>query len=385
MIKDDRVYQQLRYEIDTRTTTAFPSSESALEISLLKQIFTPLEAQIAIHLSAMPEGVRRIHRRVRRNGIDISKIKLEEALDSMVIKGGIINEKLLFRNVKQKLYALCQFVVGIYEMQVDKITKKFASEAERYLEETYIHSFASTDDHKQMRTIPVNKSIPVDRYVTNYDNIIELVKRERGPFSVMECVCRQVKDKLDEPCKLSDTRRVCITLGYSAIGSLELYPSAEEVPKEEILKLLDEFQETGFVLQPENCNNPKFICVCCGCCCGALSNYRKLTNPADFWVSNYIAKVDSNLCNGCEICVTRCQMDAIVMTEGIATINLKRCFGCGNCVTKCPENAITMFQKDKITKPKKFHKGLYLNYFRKKRSIWGFLKMFGLYLLGFKV
>ena len=105
MIKDDRVYHQLRYEIDTRTTTAFPSSDSALEINLLKQIFTPLEAQIAIHLSAMPEGVRRIHRRVRRNGIDISKIKLEEALDSMVIKGGIINEKLLFRNVKQKLYA----------------------------------------------------------------------------------------------------------------------------------------------------------------------------------------------------------------------------------------------------------------------------------------
>ena len=73
------------------------------------------------------------------------------------------------------------------------------------------------------------------------------------------------------------------------------------------------------------------------------------------------------------------------MIEGIATINLKRCFGCGNCVSKCPENAITMFQKDKIAKPKKTHKGLYLNYFRKRRGIWGFLKMFGLYLFGFKI
>ncbi|MHA1185959.1 MAG: DUF362 domain-containing protein [Candidatus Heimdallarchaeota archaeon] len=385
MIQDDKIYYQLRYEIDTRTTTAFPSSENELEIQMLKQIFTPFEAQIAIHLSAMPEGIRRIHKRVTKNGISIAKNKLEELLDGLVKKGGIIYEKFLFKKPKKKLYALCQFVIGIYEMQVDRITKKFASVSEQYLEETYIHSFASTGDHKQMRTIPVSKSIPVNRYVTNYDNIITLVKKEKGPFSIMDCVCRQVKDALDEPCKLSDTRRVCITLGYSAVGSLELYPSAEEVSKDEILRLLDEFQEIGFVLQPENCNNPKFICVCCGCCCGALSNYNKLPRPADFWISNYIAQIDSNFCTGCEICIDRCQLHAITIVDDIATIDLGRCFGCGNCVTKCPENAISMNKKEYTTKPKKTHKGLYLNYFRQKRGFWGLVKMFGLYLLGFKV
>lgn len=385
MIQEDKVYHQLRYEIDTRTTTAFPASENGYEIQILKHIFTPFEAQITLHLSAMPEGLRRIHKRVTKNGIAIAKNKLEEILDGLVKKGGILHEQFLFRNPKKKLYTLSQFVIGFYELQVDKLTKKFASDSERYLEETYIHSFASTGDHKQMRTIPVSKSIPVNRYVANYDNIIALVKKEKGPFSIMDCICRQSKDLLDEPCKLSDTRRVCITLGYSAIGSLELYPSAEEVSKEELLRLLDEFQEIGFVLQPENCSNPKFICVCCGCCCGALTNYNKLPRPADFWVSNYYAQIDSELCSGCEICIPRCQLNAIKIVDDIATIDLGRCFGCGNCVTKCPENAIVMKKKEKITKPKLTHKGLYLNYFIQKRGFWGFLKMLGLYILGFKV
>jgi len=385
MTSVDSVYHQLRYEIDTRTTTAFPSSDSGLEIRILKQIFTPFEAQIAIQLSALLEGIKRFHKRVTKSGIDISIYDLEDLLDGLVRKGGIIYEKLLFNNPKKKMYGLLQFVIGIYEMQVDKLTKHLAEDAERYLHETFIYSFRDTGDHKQMRTIPVNKSIDVDRYVAHYDNIKELVKRESGPFVVINCVCKQSKDLLEDPCKLTDSRNCCITIGYSAKGSLDLFPSAKEVSKEELFELLDEFQDIGFVLQPENCFEPKFLCVCCGCCCGALSNIKKLPRPADFWISNYYAQVNMDLCNGCGVCVKRCQIEAIKIENKKSTIDLDRCIGCGNCVTKCKTNAITLFQKKKTTKPNRFHKGLYLNFFRKKRGFWGFLKMFGLYLLGQKV
>ncbi|MCK5184220.1 MAG: hypothetical protein KAQ95_07935, partial [Candidatus Heimdallarchaeota archaeon] len=100
------VYHQLRYEIDTRTANFFPSSDSGLEIQILKQIFTPLEAQIAIQLSALPEGLKRIHKRVTKSGIDISIQDLENLLDGLVRKGGIIYEKLLFNKPKKKMYGL---------------------------------------------------------------------------------------------------------------------------------------------------------------------------------------------------------------------------------------------------------------------------------------
>lgn len=379
---DDSVYHLLRHEIDTRTAIAFPSSNSGLEISILKQIFTPLEAKIAIQLSALPERINRIHKRVTKSGIDISIHELEDLLDGLVRKGGIVYEKHLFNNPKNKMYALVQFVIGFYEMQVDKLTKELAQDAEQYLHETFIHSFQSTADHEQLRTIPVNKSISVDRYVAHYDNIKELIRRERGPFVVINCVCKQAKDLLEEPCKLSDSRRCCITIGYSAKASLDLIPSAKEISKHELFELLDEFQDIGFVLQPENCISPKFLCVCCGCCCGVLSTYKKTSRPADFWISNYYAQVNPDLCNGCGVCVERCQIEAIRIVDKKSTIDLARCFGCGNCVTKCKMNAITLFKKKNITKPKRFHKGLYLDFFRKKRGIWGFLKMFGMYLLG---
>lgn len=385
MTDDDSQYHLLRHEIDTRTANAFPASETGLEIRILKQIFTPLEAQIAIHLSAFPENINRIHKRVTKNGIDISIHELEELLDGLVRKGGIIYEKLLFKKPKQKMYGLLQFVIGIYEMQVDKLTKELAADTEQYLHDTFVHTFQSSKDHKQMRTIPVNKSIAVDRYVANYDNIKEIIEKKTGPIVILNCVCKESKDLLEDPCKLGDIRNCCITFDYAAVGSLDLFPSAREISKTELLELLDEYQDLGFVLQPENCISPKFLCVCCGCCCGVLSNYKTTAHPADSWVSNYYSQVDPKMCTGCEICVKRCQMEAISLVNKKATVDLTRCFGCGNCVLKCTPNAITLHKKDKITKPSRFHKGLYLDFFRKKRGLWGVLKMLGLYLLGKKV
>jgi NAD-dependent dihydropyrimidine dehydrogenase PreA subunit len=385
MTEDESIYRQLQYEIDTRTSSAFPATDSGLEIRILKHLFTPLEAKIACHLSALPERLNRIYRRVKKNGIDISKDDLEKLLDGLVQKGAILYEQMLSYNPKHKTYSLVQFVVGFYELQADRLTREFYIDSENYLHEHLLPEFQHTREYRQMRTVPVNKSIEVDRYVTQYDNIRKLVEQERGPFAIMNCLCRDGKDLVGESCKLSDMRRVCITLGYSAKGSFELFPSADEISKEELLNLLDDFEKEGFVLQPENCHDPKFICVCCGCCCGALSYYNKLDRPVDHWISNYYAEIDPNLCNGCGVCADICQLYAISIENKLATIDLGRCFGCGNCVTKCKKNAITLYQKEKTIKPNRFHKGVFVNFFLKKRGFWGLLKMAIRYVFGLKV
>jgi ferredoxin len=61
--------------------------------------------------------------------------------------------------------------------------------------------------------------------------------------------------------------------------------------------------------------------------------------------SYYEAQLDAELCTGCELCVDRCQMDAIQEVDGDWAIADGRCIGCGLCVAACPVDAISMVAK----------------------------------------
>lgn len=52
-------------------------------------------------------------------------------------------------------------------------------------------------------------------------------------------------------------------------------------------------------------------------------------------------RVDSNLCTGCETCVSLCEFDAMHM-DGVARVNTLGCEGCGVCAYFCPEQAIML-------------------------------------------
>ena len=64
--------------------------------------------------------------------------------------------------------------------------------------------------------------------------------------------------------------------------------------------------------------------------------------------SRFQAMVDQDLCNGCQVCVDRCQFDAIEMVrpEGSkkykAVVDAEKCWGCGACYIKCAPVAITL-------------------------------------------
>ena len=53
-----------------------------------------------------------------------------------------------------------------------------------------------------------------------------------------------------------------------------------------------------------------------------------------------VAKIDIQLCTGCETCVDVCPMDAISMRDGKACVDEDECAGCGVCVDECPVGAI---------------------------------------------
>jgi len=67
MIYSENIYRKLREEIN-KMPIPFSETASGAELRLLKLLFTPEEAEIAIHLNIMPETIARIHKRARKSG-----------------------------------------------------------------------------------------------------------------------------------------------------------------------------------------------------------------------------------------------------------------------------------------------------------------------------
>ena len=68
-------------------------------------------------------------------------------------------------------------------------------------------------------------------------------------------------------------------------------------------------------------------------------------------MSNFIARVDHEICTGCGTCVEKCYSGAKeINDEGKAETIEERCIGCGICAAFCPEGAISLFEKQRVVR-----------------------------------
>ncbi len=360
----DAVYRRLRDEIDRRMPLGFPESPEGSEIELLQRLFTAEEAEIALHLSALSEPVSRIHRRAAKAGIAVTRERLGEMLLALAKRGVISGSRLASGKPR---FSLAQFAIGIFEYQVDRLTPETARLFHDYMSGTYKDEFARSDRPRQMRTVPVGKSVTPEMHTASYENIETIIKGLPEPLAVMNCVCRQSKDLLGEPCRLSPIRECCMMFGSAAESFLEKgVPSARRITRGELSALLETFRKEEFVLHPENARNPIFMCACCGCCCDALGGYKLFPRPADIAASGFFAGVDTARCTGCGACLKRCPMDAISLKEKKAEVDSGRCVGCGLCAGSCRPAAITLTRKETASAPPRTHDALYRRILYKK-------------------
>lgn len=374
------IYRNLQKHIDNMPV-GFPQSESGLDIRLLKHLFSPEEAEIALELSALPEPLERIQKRLKKKGISVEN--LEQTLDRLVKKGAIVDFTHFVKNAKKRYYCKAMMVVGMFELQAEKLTREFAKDFSEYLEEGFYKTINSKKT-SQMRTIPINTSVSKDTYIGTYDNAREIVKNSTGQIAVLRCVCRDSKDLLGNPCKSSDIRETCLIFEESASMLLDM-GRGRLINKEEALEKLRQAETAGFILQPSNSRKPQFICCCCGCCCEALRSLKMFPKPAEYFHSNYYSKVAPNLCVGCGECVDSCSMEALRLVNDIATVDYDRCIGCGVCVSRCPSDAIELKKKEHEYVPPKNHEKMYQKILLEKIGILGMLKMMPQAVLGRKI
>jgi electron transport complex protein RnfB len=362
----------------------YPPTQSGVEIKILKHYFTPKEADVALLLGVLPESLKVIARRLKKAGMAMSEKELEETLDTMVKKGNIAGGALFEDRSGEKYYGNLHLAVGMHEFHVDRQTKEYVQEMEQYAKEEFFKAFHNKDT-PQMRTIPIEKSIDAERYVTNYNSIRKIIEKIEGPIVVFNCVCKQGMDLLDQPCKQTKLREVCVAFGRGAKYFKEELGVGRLISKEELFGLLEKFEEDGLVLQPENAKNPAFMCACCGCCCGVFRMVKMLEHPADYLAVNYNATVDINLCKGCKTCIKRCQMEAIQLIDAKASVNIDRCIGCGLCVVKCPTKAIQLKKKPNQKIPPNNMMAKYRKILMKRRGVLGSAKMLFDLILGRRI
>jgi electron transport complex protein RnfB len=331
----EEIYGRLREFLD-KLPGGYPATDVGIEIRILKKLFSPEDAELVMKLKPQPEELSSIAER-----LGIGEAEAGEKLEDLAKRGLIFRT----REGDKVAYQAFQFIVGIYEFQLPYLDREFSEMMEEYF--PYLGMSLGVLKTKQLRVAPVDSSVDALPTVAPYNNIREMVKKEKLILN-NPCICRKEQELLGNKC--DRPRDLCFSFGKFAQYGLDNGTGTQVTP-EEALELLDKAEEAALVMSPSNTQELEFICCCCGCCCGGLKNLKLLDNPADFMQSYYRAIIDPDECTACGTCVERCQIDAIEEKDDVMEVNPARCIGCGLCVSECPVEAITLEEKEGMEPP----------------------------------
>jgi electron transport complex protein RnfB len=326
----ENVYERLREHLDS-LPVGYPPTRSGVELRILKKLFTEEEAETACRLGPFPEPAEQIASRLGRDPRELSDL-----LYRMSRKG------LIFRTQSGGLYQYMaiMFVVGIMEYQVNRLDRELCQMIDEYMGEAFAQEMIRPQT-PQLRVVPVQQSLAGLMEIKPYDELRKIVESQKT-IAVADCICRKKGSLMGHSC--SKPLENCFLFG--AMGEFYIENGMDRrILPEEALEILRRNEEAGLVPSPSNAQRAGGMCSCCGCCCGVLKAIKLHPNPATLAKSNYFARIDQDLCAGCETCLDRCQMEAIYMDGDWAVIDRKRCIGCGLCVTTCPAKALRLEAK----------------------------------------
>ena len=172
---DESIYRDLQEHLD-RQPVGYPSVKSGADIRLLKRLFTPDEAKLAILLSYKHRTVQQIADLALKRGMVIALEQLESHLDAMMKKGTIGH----IRKDGIRLFFNLPLVVGMYEMQIADLTPEFIEDFDAYTSNRAFGLELLSTELPQMRTIPVNSSIESKHHVATFDQLEHLITEAGG-------------------------------------------------------------------------------------------------------------------------------------------------------------------------------------------------------------
>jgi Na+-translocating ferredoxin:NAD+ oxidoreductase subunit B len=316
----DSWYEHLANALN-RLPNSFPRTKSNIEITLLKKIFLPEEANLAGQLTIETESAE-----VIANRVGYSYEETDKRLKAMLSRG------LVWGNAEKSMYRLAPFIVGIYESQLPRMDHELA-----HLVEEYFHQGGAEIMRPQPtihRVIPAQSAVKSE-WILPYDKLRELLM-SCNTFRINNCICRTQQD-------MEGTRHCTFPLNVELVfyrGEESKEPPVSPfITKEEALTVLEKTEKIGLVHTTRNVAQGIFyVCNCCGCCCGILRGINDFGIEKSVAAANYYSVIDPDKCTGCGTCIKRCQMNAISARNEVSVVERAKCIGCGLCVTGCKAN-----------------------------------------------
>jgi electron transport complex protein RnfB len=172
------VYSRLARALDG-LPHGFPATDSGVELAILRKIFAPEDAAMALKLKVLPETAAMVARRLRRPTEEIRQV-----LDGMAERGQIYK----MRKRGRDYYGLAPFVVGIWEFQLNRLDRELAELFERYAP-TLLATLGGVAP-ALARVVPVNRRIEAQAEILPYDDL-RTVLESCSSFRVADCLCRK--------------------------------------------------------------------------------------------------------------------------------------------------------------------------------------------------
>jgi len=211
-------YRELQKHLD-KMPVGYPATESGVEMKILKHLFTPEQAQIAlklnfiadplkkiyrIKLNFIADPLKKIYRRLKKSGF--SSEELEKKLDEMYFKGLINRGVVKEGETEAKYYGSAPFVIGMFEYQLNRLTPEFFKDAHQYTRETFFSEEYNSSGVPQLRVIPLEQTVDFEQSIANYDDLKQIIEIVGEPIAVMDCICRKGNDLIGEPCTKTKLR-----------------------------------------------------------------------------------------------------------------------------------------------------------------------------------
>ena len=327
------VYEQLREKLD-KFPIGMPDSTEAIQI--LKILYTHEEAELALKLPMLNKSLE-----VLAAELDEDMDALGQKLDRMAAKGTV------YAAAKNgnRIYRMLPSVEGFSEAafwpgKKDETFIKLAPLWRKYFDGKFAHEVGNKQT-PMMRVIPLDTTISNESQVTPYEDLEKLLEQNTY-FAVAHCPCRQIAKETGDGCD----HLVEACFHFDSMGKYMVEQNlAREVSRDETMDILKRCNEDGLIHTIYN-NQGKVntVCNCCGCCCIFFRALKEHNLPGALARSNYVSRIDSDLCSACETCAGRCPVDAITIDE-VAEVNEDRCVGCGVCVPSCPTDAIVLVRR----------------------------------------
>jgi Na+-translocating ferredoxin:NAD+ oxidoreductase subunit B len=324
------IFKQLAQTLD-EMPEGFPETESGVEIKILKKIFSEDDAAMFLKLTRSPETAEQIAERLEMPAEETGNI-----LDDMARHGQIRSNK----SGGEQKYCQAAFVVGIYEMQVNRLDRELVDLFEEYL--PFLQQTLGGFSPAVTRTIPIGEVVTSESSVQPYDNVLKIIEDARS-FKVQECICREEQAILGDACDHTLENCISFSKEEDAWGNFKL--AGRVITKENALEVLKKSAAEGLVhnLFYNVKEGYGGICNCCSCCCGILRMAKEFDAPHIVKRSNFVAVINQDDCSACGTCAEeRCPMDAIIETDGHYKVQPERCIGCGVCAIACPTESITL-------------------------------------------